>query len=283
MRGFDFYSPTSLPEAFSLLAELGTDAAPLAGGTDLLLRMKAGEDVSRAVMSLKRLKDLEGISYDSRVGLRLGARVTLRELLRSPIVQENYPVLSQAAGGMASEQIRSLATVGGNLMNAAPSADLAPPLLVLGAEVRLASQSGERKMPLESFFLGPGSTARLPTELLVDIRVPPPDGTALYLKHAPRAYMDIAVVGVAVGVGKRDGNGRSVRIALGAVAPVPMLAHRAAQVVESGSFRQGEFGRAAQVAGEECSPIDDVRASAGYRRRIVEVLVRRGLEAVVPC
>lgn len=280
MRPFDFYSPKSLPEALSLLADLGEDAAPLAGGTDLLLRMKSGDQTPQALISLKRLKDLEGISFDARQGLRLGSRLTLYDLVRSPLVREHYPILAKAAGVMASNQVRTLATVGGNLVNAAPSADLAPPLLVLGAEVRLTSVTAERQIPLQDFFLGPGRTSRQASELLVEIRLPLPDGMAVYMKHTPRAYMDLAVVGVAVRVGRPNGHRRSVRIALGAVSPVPMLAQRAAQVVEGGSLRAADFDRAGEIAAEECSPIDDIRASAGYRRRMVTVLVRRGLERI---
>src|SRR3990170_1164068 len=280
MHAFDFHSPIGLPAALGLLSELGADAAPLAGGTDLLLRMRAGDQTPRAVVSLKGVEELQGISFDAHQGLRLGARLTLRDLTRSPTIREHYPILAEAAATMACEQVRSLATVGGNLVNAAPSADLAPPLLVLGAEVRLANVAGERRLPLERFFLGPGSCLRKPDELLVEILVPPPDGRALYLKHAPRAYMDIAVVGVAISLGRGNGNGRSVRIALGAVAPVPMLARRAAGALNGARLRPAEVERAAEIAAEECSPIDDVRASAAYRRRIVSVLVRRGLEAL---
>lgn len=280
MRAFDFYSPADLSEAFHVLAELGAEAAPLAGGTDLLLRMKANDQEPRAVVSLKRLSDLKEISFDPHHGMRLGSRVTLRELIRSPLVREHYPILTRAAATMASEQIRSLATVGGNLVNAAPSADLAPPLLVLGAEVRLASLSGERQLPLAQFFIGPGLTVRQPSEILIQIRLPPPEGRAVYLKHSPRNCMDIATVGVAVRVARGTGNGRGVRIALGAVAPVPMLARQAAEAVDADSLTSAEFVRAAHIAAEECAPIDDPRASAGYRRRVVAVLVRRSLEAV---
>jgi carbon-monoxide dehydrogenase medium subunit len=280
MRAFDFYLPTSLSDALRILEELGAEAAPLAGGTDLVIRMKANDKRPRAVVGLRRIAELKGIHFDAREGMRLGSRVTLRELIRSPFVQEHYPILSYAAGTMASEQVRSRATVGGNLVNAAPSADLAPPLLVLGAELRLASLSGERQVPLSQFFLGPGSTQRQPSELLIEIRLPPPEGHSTYLKHSPREHMDVASVGVAVRVARERGNGRGVRIALGAVAPVPMLARRAAEALDAQSLTSSEIGRAAEIAAEECSPIDDARASASYRRQMVSVLTRRCLEAV---
>jgi carbon-monoxide dehydrogenase medium subunit len=280
MRAFDLYSPTSLPEALSLITELNGEAVPLAGGTNLLLQMRSGEVTPRAVVSLRRLEELDGMSFDPRQGLRLGARLTLRQLTRSPIVRQHYPCLAQAAAVMASEQIRSLATVGGNLCNAAPSADLAPPLLVLDAQVRLVGPTGDRRMPLEAFFLGPGRTARAESELLVDVLLPPPDGTAVYLKHSLRAYMDNAVAGVAVRRIPSNGHAGRVHIALGAVAPVPMIARRAQEALQDGDGSPAAMARAAAAAAEECSPIDDVRASASYRRRLVEILVRRGLEAV---
>ncbi len=278
MRPFDFYSPASLYEALSLMEDLGENALPLAGGTDLIPRLKSGDLTPPAVVSLKRIKDLEGISFDVHQGLRLGSRVTLGDLVIAPLIREHYPILAETAGVMASRQIRNLATVGGNLANAAPSADLAPPLLVLGAEVRLVSVAGERQIPLQEFFLGPGRTSRQPSELLLEIRLPPPEGTALYTKYTPRAYMDLAVVGVAVRVSPPNGHRARVRIALGAVSPVPILALRAAQMVEGGSMSAALVQRAGETAAEECSPIDDVRASAAYRRRMVTVLVCRGLE-----
>jgi carbon-monoxide dehydrogenase medium subunit len=179
---------------------------------------------------------------------------------------------------MASEQIRNFATVGGNLCNASPSADLAPPLIALDATVCLAGREGERRLPLEAMFLGPGRSALEAGELLKEIHVPPPAGQTVYLKQAPRAYMDIAVVGVAVRIEQADGRCEQARIALGAVAPVPLRAFRAETELVGRPLTAERIQRAAAIAAEECSPIDDVRSSAWYRRRAVEVLTRRALQ-----
>ncbi|MBI3176760.1 MAG: FAD binding domain-containing protein, partial [Chloroflexi bacterium] len=176
MNSFDHFNPSSLSEALSILSERNGNAAVIAGGTDLLLRMKHGILKPNAVVNLKRIPELRGLSYDSTSGLRIGSLTTLRELTRSPQILDLYPALAQTAGVMASEQIRSLATVGGNLCNASPSADMAPPLIALDAVACLVSLSGERQIPLSEFFTGPGKSVRGAGELLKEIIVPPPQG-----------------------------------------------------------------------------------------------------------
>jgi carbon-monoxide dehydrogenase medium subunit len=180
---------------------------------------------------------------------------------------------------MASVQIRNLATVGGNMCNAAPSADLAPILIALNAIARIAGHEsrGERRVLLEDFFAGPGRSVLAPGELLVSLEVPPPAGPSLYLKQSPRAHMDIAVVGVGLAVQLKDGHCELARIVLGAVAPVPMRARRAEAELTGGPLTVERIDRAAKIAAEEAKPIDDVRGSAWYRRRMVEVMTRRGL------
>jgi CO/xanthine dehydrogenase FAD-binding subunit len=187
MKPFDYYAPTSLNEALGLLAEQGRRARALAGGTDLLLKMRAGRLAPGCLINIKRLPELRGLSYDETQGLRLGALTTVAEIMASPDVCSRYPALAHAAATMASVQIRNLATVGGNLCNAAPSADLAPPLIALGAQVHIAGPRGERSVALEEFFLGPGQPALADDELLVALTLPPPERglTAVYLKHTP--------------------------------------------------------------------------------------------------
>lgn len=281
MRGFEHFSPTSLAEAVELLRQFNGRAAIIAGGTDLMLKLKAGTLRPQAVINIKRLSELQSIAFDPQAGLRLGATVTLRALTRSPIVRDHYPALASAAGLMASEQIRSLATIGGNLCNASPAADLAPPLIVLGAEVRLLSQEGERRVALEDFFVAPGASVLRPGELLMEIHIPQPRGEAVYLKLTPRAFMDIAVVGVAVRLEQQDGLCRDTAIALGAVAPTPLRARQAQAVLRDRPFSPELIEQAAQIAAAECSPIDDVRGSAWYRRQMVEAMVRRALMRLV--
>jgi carbon-monoxide dehydrogenase medium subunit len=281
MKPFDHYSPESLSEAIELIARFDGKGHVIAGGTDLNLKMKAGTLAPDALINIKRLSELKGISYEEDKGLEIGALTTLRELTRSDIIQDRYPSLAYAASLMASEQIRSFATLGGNLCNAAPSADLAPPLIAFRGEARIVGSSGEHTIPLEDFFLGPGSTALKPGELLMQINLPPPVGKTVFLKHSPRVYMDISVVCVGLQLFAVDGVCRQERIVLGAVAPVPLRARRAEAELGGKMLTPGNISKAAQIAAEECSPIDDVRGSAWYRRRMVEVLTRRGLNLLV--
>jgi carbon-monoxide dehydrogenase medium subunit len=280
MRPFNHFTPTTLSEAVSLLAEHNGKAAVIAGGTDLLLKMKGGFRKHDVIVNIKRLSDLRCLSFDSVDGLKLGALTSLRDLTRSPIIADHYPVLAHTAHIMASEQIRSLATVGGNLCNAAPSADLAPPLIALDASVSLIGPAGERRLSLEKFFTGPGKSVLQPGELLKEITLPPPVGKTVYLKHSPRAYMDIAVAGVAVRIRMEGEVCREARVVLGAVAPIPLRARRSEEVLAGQTLIEERIAQSATTAAQECSPIDDVRGAAWYRRRMVEVLVKRGIKSI---
>ncbi|OGO44599.1 MAG: hypothetical protein A2W37_10185 [Chloroflexi bacterium RBG_16_63_12] len=281
MKAFEYFAPRSLAEATEVLAKYQGEARTVAGGTDLLLKMKAGRLSPKAIVNIKRVPELRGLTFNSH--LTLGALTTLEEIKQSSMIRERYPALSDAAATMASVQIRNLATVGGNLCNAAPSADLAPILIALNAAARLAGFKGERRIPLEDFFTGPGTTVLAPGELLVSLEVPPPAGPSVYLKHSPREHMDIAVVGI--GLALRGYNPLSQecaepRVVLGAVAPVPLRARRAEAELTGGPLAAERIDRAAKIAAEEAKPIDDVRGSAWYRRRMVAVLTRRGLETL---
>ncbi len=277
MKSFDFLAPETLNEALFVLSQHGGSAKVIAGGTDLLLQMREGDLQPQVVISLLGLGELRGIEFHSREGLRIGALTSLKELTRSPIVREHYPVLARTASYMASEQVRSLATVGGNLCNGAPSADLAPPLLALGARVCVTRLDGAQWMDLEQFFVGPGETVVEPQDLLKEIRLPPPSGKCTYLRHTPRVYMDIAVVGVAAWVMQIDGRISEAHIALGAVAPVPLRARKAEAALQDRQPTAEAVDEAAKLAAEESRPIDDLRGGAAYRRHIVGVLTRRAL------
>lgn len=281
MRAFDHYTPKSLPETLTLLDRL-TERPDgswqvIAGGTDLMLKMRAGLVRPATIVNIKRLPELKGITYDGGSGLELGALTTLRELTRSPVILQHYPCLARTAGLMASEQIRSFATLGGNLCNASPSADLAPPLVALGATAHIAGAEGRRELLLEEFFLGPSQSALQPGELLQKVSVPPPAGETIYIKQAPRAYMDIAVVGVALRLEIAGQICQLARIVLAAVAPTPLRVRSAEAALTGRSLTSEHIKQAARLAAEACSPIDDVRGSSWYRRRMVEVATRRGL------
>lgn len=276
MQAFDLFKPESLTEALDLLADKVDQSTALSGGTDLLPQMKVGSISPRGLVSLKRIGELKKVQFSKKTGLRLGATTTLREIVRSSTIQEHYPCLTHTAAHMASAQVRSLATVGGNLCSASPSADLAPPLLALEASLRLIGAAGERVVPLEEFFLGPGMTALSAGELLAEILIPPPEGRTIYIKHTLRRRMDIATVGVAVNLCRENGQTTKARLALGAVSPTPIRAHHAEETL-LGELDPDRVERASELAAEASMPIGDVRGSAWYRRKMVLVLVRRAV------
>lgn len=277
MLPFHHHSPTTLAEAIAYLAQTNGEAQVIAGGTDLVLQMRNGLKAPQTVVNIKRLPELQGIDYDPAHGLRLGSLTTLRQIHRSPLIQAHYPILSHAASQMASEQIRAFATVGGNLCNGSPSADQATPLLALDAAVQLVGPHGERTLPLHAFFLGPGQTALQACELLQSISVPPPRGQAIFIKHIPRAFMDISVVCVAARLVMAGGVCQEARVVLGAVAPTPLRARQTEALLAGAFLTADQIQAAARTAAAESRPIDDAKGSAWYRRHMVEVLVRRAL------
>jgi len=283
MKPFEFFSPPTLPEAARALADYQGEARALAGGTDLLIRMKRHQWTPRAVVSLNRIAGLNEIALNGE--LKLGARATLNQIIRSAAIREYFPALAHTARGMAGVQVRSLATVGGNLCNAAPSADMAPPLIALNARAVIVGVDGERVVPLDEFFVGPGKSVLQPGEILQTLLVPRPkeNAYASYHKLEHRAAMDIAMVGVGVSltVERSTVNGQhcaDVRIVLGAVAPTPWRAKRAEEILHGNELTAERIAEAARMAAQEAKPIDDVRSSAWYRREMVEVLTRRQLQ-----
>lgn len=283
MKPFEYNSPQTLADAARLLGDYGGQARVLAGGTDLLIRMKRKQWTPRALVNLKRIPGLRALALDERGELHIGALVTLNDMTRSPIVRDGLGVLARTAAGMAGVQVRNLATVGGNLCNASPAADMAPPLMALQARAVAVSSQGERVIPLDEFFFDAGRSALAPGEILREILVPPPNSThASYVKLEHRAAMDIAIVGVAVSVQFERGKTAhaicaDARIVLGAVAPTPLRALQAEKVLRGQELTEERIRQAAATAAREAKPIDDVRGSAWYRTEMVEVLTRRQL------
>lgn len=276
---FEHVAPASLDEALALLAEHGREARLLAGGTDLLVKVRAGLTAPRVVIGLKRVPGLNRVSYDRAVGLTIGATALLADVAAHRDVRRVFPALAGAIAGMANVQVRNMGTVVGNICNASPCADTVPILMALGAEVVLARLGGRRTVPLERFFQGPGLTDIAPDEVAVEVRVPiPVPGTgASYHRLSPRGRVDMAVASAAVAIQRDGGRCADARVVLGAVAPVAMRAARAEQVVTGGRLDPDTIARAADEAAAESRPISDLRASAEYRRKVVAVLVRRAL------
>ena len=284
---FDVVSADSVAEACALLARYDGKARLFAGGTDLFIKMKHRKEIPRQLINIKGITGLDHIRYDAGNGLRMGALCTVQSIKEHRAIGEKFPILSQAAGLLGTTHIRNLGTLGGNLANASPAAEFAPPLLVLEAFAQCAGREGERSIPMSDFFLAPGKSALRPDEMITEIRVPvPPPGTeAIYLKHSLRR-MDVATASAAALV-QFDGDVcREARVALGAVAPTPFRADRAEDMMRGAKFT-GEaadgalLDEVARLAGAQTKPIDDFRGEAEYRRRIIVMLLRQGLERVV--
>jgi len=281
MPRFDYVKPATLAETLGLLKSRDEGSLRVfAGGTDMIPKLK--RRVMKApelLVDLKGMSDLRLLAYEQGRGLRIGALATIFEVAHAPFVKDGFPILSQAANAIASTQVQNRGTIVGNICNAVPSADSAPALLCLGAKVLCVSESGEREVRIEEFFTGPNKTILTSGELVKEIRVPKmPEGSkGVYLKLSPRSKMDLAVVGVGVTVVRDDGVFKDAKIGLGAVAPTPMRAAKAEGMLIGAKVSDEVIGRAAKLASEESKPIDDHRASAAYRKMMVEVLVQRAI------
>jgi CO/xanthine dehydrogenase FAD-binding subunit len=282
-----YLAPTSLVQALAALADDG-GATVLAGGTDLMPQSHAGRvRPARTLLNIRRVSGLDGITQDDGA-LRIGTLTTVATLLSHPLVRAHAPLLADAADHFASDQIRNAATMGGNLCNASPASDLATPLLALDAEIELASLADAgavrtRRVALADFFAGPGRTQRAADELLCAVRVPlaPAGQRTRFYKGGTRPGLDISTISIALAA-QRSSAGvlAGVRIALGAVGPTPVRARRTEAMLEGQAPDANGIERAAACAAEEATPIDDVRASAWYRRELVHNLTRRMLTDV---
>ena len=282
MNAFEYLEPKSVADAARLLSDYGGRARALAGGTDLLIHMEIGKHTPEAVVYLGRIPELREISWDPTEGLRVGATATLREVENHPAVAEHFPALARGAKEVGSVQIRNLATLVGNVCNASPSGDTLPALLAYDAAVELAGGDGStRLVAVTDFWRGPGITTLQPGEMAVSVRLPPPPTglRSFYYKLAVRKAMDLAMVGIAATLVPGGGGPQNVRIALGAVAPVPLRATDAESAVERGGA--AAIDEAATLAAAAASPIDDQRASAAYRREMVRVLTARALRQLL--
>ncbi len=276
MKPFQYLAPRRLDEA---LAWLTPTAVPLAGGTDLFLRMQRRQTQPDRVVDLKRIPEMDRIE-PSDGGLRIGALALMETLAASPLIHDGYDALARSARVVGSIQTRNRATVGGNLANASPAADTATPLMALGAVVEATAADGTRELPVERLFLGPGRTALRDGELLTAVLIPAmPAGSGSAFQRCVRTAMDIAVVNCAafLRLGE-DGVVVNARIALGAVGPTPLRAASAERRLKDQRFNPRIVEEAAACAADDARPIDDVRAGADYRREMVRVLARRAIE-----
>jgi aerobic carbon-monoxide dehydrogenase medium subunit len=279
---FDYLSPQTMDEALSLLSRYNGKARLIAGGTDLLPKLKRrAVKAPSYIIDLKGIQGLDYIKYDEVNGLSIGALATIHSIETFAIVREKYNILLQAAESMASPQVRHRGTIAGNICNAVPSADTAPVLLALEAKVKVLSRQGERIIDTGDFFTGPSETVLNGDEILTEIKIPvlPEKAKGKYLKLSPRQAMDLAVVGVAVLLISENGVCRDIRIALGAVSPTPVRVKSAEEILRGKKLDKSLTDRAAGACMAGCLPISDHRASAEYRREMVKVLAKQAIEA----
>jgi len=301
MKRFNYLKPQTLDEALALLNQYGDRARLIAGGTDVIVMIKQKKMAPEVLISLRGISGLDRIEYDG--DLKIGPLVTHRAIEKSELIRKQFSALTDAADVLGSIQIRNVATIGGNICTAAPSADTAPPLLALGAQVKLKTAKAERVLPIEQFFTGPGETILQKGEILSEIIIPKPlphTGSA-YWKHQRRGALDLPILGVAVLLSldkatvscsdilcttspistvlhSLEGDEvfcKEVRIALGVAAPTPMRATKAENLLRGKKISDELLEEAAETASKEAQPRDSIRGEAWYRRDMIRVLVKR--------
>lgn len=273
MKNFEYFEPTTLAEASRLFAQ--EHAQLLAGGTDLVIGMKAYTETPQSVISLQKIPDLDGITTDTENGITIGAMTKVREVELSEDVQEHHTALAEGASEIGSIQIRNLATIGGNIAHASPAADTVAGLLVADAQVSIASAEGERTVPINELFTGPGQTVLKPGEIITQFHLPSPASGSHYIKHKIREVMDLAFIGVASAVNLQNGVIKDARIGLAAVAPTPIRATEAENLLKGKIPTPELLQQAGEAAAAATSPISDLRCSAEHRKEMVDVLTRR--------
>ncbi len=273
-----YYKPRTLEEAFALKAD-HPEAFFIAGGTDLMVLMRAGICRPSALISLRHIEPLHQLTVGATT--HIGAMTRVAELLEHPEIEERYPLLTAAARRLGSPQVRSVATVGGNLANASPCADTAVALLALGARIRLASPDGEREIPLDQFFVGPKTTCLFSQELVTEIILDEDArGThGVFIKKG-RVKMDIAQASLALWARVKDGQCEQIRLAAGSVGPVPLRLPEVERVLLNHPLDDDRISQASTAAEQTVQPITDIRATADYRRQLIGVFVRRALRQI---
>jgi carbon-monoxide dehydrogenase medium subunit len=281
MKDFEYFRPSTIDEALILYKKGGVGAKLLAGGTELVNEMRLGKTQPDQVIDLKLIQAMDYMDLGPE-GLKIGALVRVRDAECSqPLRQSPYSVLSHAAGTLGSPQVRNKATIVGNVCRCSPSADLIPPLIALNASARIRTDEADRTVAVEEMLLGPGKTVLQPGDIVTELDIPrmrAHTGCGYY-KVSPRKSLDLAVVGVAVMMRTNPLISKCLeaRIVLGAVAPTAKRANKAESILIGANLTQAVFEEAANAAAEECNPIDDVRASAWYRTKMVAVATKRAI------
>ena len=281
---FDYVRPASLVEACRFLARHPKDARPFSGGTDLFVRMRDGLCQYRYLVDIKHLDGTERLHFDPQLGLTIGAAVNMNRVIAMPEVEQHYPLLAEAASSVASYQLRTRATIAGNICNASPAGDTIGACLVMDAKLKVHGLEGERSIPLSDFYLGPGNTVLAPGDIVTAVHLPTiqEGSTGKYIKLGRNRLSDLAIIGVTVFAQPTPDlhSGWRFRIALASVAPIPLVAIEAEAILAENIITEEVLERAARSAQQACTPIDDVRGSARYRKAMVHRLVYQALRIV---
>ena len=279
IKHFQYFGVGSIKEAISLLEKYGEEAKIIAGGTDLVPKLKAKEIEPKYVVDISGIENLNYVE-DCREGLRIGAVTTYDTLERSPLVMRKAPVLAEAAHGVGSVQIRNLGTIGGNLANASPAADTVPPLIVSEASLKIVGPGKERLIPVEDFFLLANASVLQKDELLTDIQIPdmPANTGEAFIKLGRRAGPDLSIASVAVTLTSDSNICKDVRIALGSVGPTALRARKTEDLLRGERLERKVLEECSEIVANEIKPISDVRASAEHRTEVTKFLVRNAVQ-----
>ncbi|SKC70641.1 FAD binding domain-containing protein [Maledivibacter halophilus] len=272
-----YFAPSTLEEAVDYYRK-NPEVILFAGGTDLLVGLEYGKVKIENFLDLTNVEELNYICINGN-GVKIGAMTTINSVEENPQIISKYPFLADAASKLGSWQIRNTATVGGNICNGAPSAELTPPLLVLDSKVTVIGPDGERTLPLNDFLVGPGKTALYEGEILKEIEVPalPEKAVGVYMCHKWRKSMDVAIANLAVFLVLDGDEIKEARVCLGAVGPTAFRASETEKVLLGNVLKEDVIIKASETAASEAKPITDVRASADYRRRMISVCMKRAL------
>ena len=283
MKWIDYATPGSVQEAVALLAEHGGRAKILAGGTDVLVQLRGGRFDLDLLVDGKKIPELNELSFDSRKGLTLGAAVPCYQIYANADVRSHYSGIVDVTSLIGGTLIQGRASIGGNICNAAPSADSIPVLIAMGTICNIAGPGGTRQLPVEEFCTAPGTNALQSGEMLVSISVPVPEAHsgATYMRFIPRNEMDIAVAGAGVSVLLDNGTFKSAKVALASVAPTPLFVKEAGDALVGQPVNDASIQRAAEIARDAARPITDMRGTIEYRKHLCEVLTRRTLNIAV--
>jgi len=285
LRAIEYFAPSSVKEAVSLLAEKGEAARVLAGGTDIIVQLNGRRRSADRLVDVKTVPEANVLEFSARKGLVVGAAVPCYRIYKEAAIARNYPGLVDSASIIGSVQIQGRATLAGNLCNAAPSADAVPSMVALGGVAVVVGPQGTRRVPVEQFCIGPGRTVLKPGELVLSLEfpAPKPNSGSRYLRFIPRNEMDIAVAGVGAWVQLDDSKRRilAARICLAAVAPTPLFVEAAGKALEGKQISDQAIEEAATIARDAAKPIVDMRGTVEHRKQLVYVLTKRALQGAI--